>query len=175
MKESVKINNPIKRLILTAMLLALALVLSFLESLLPPIGTVPGVKLGLSNIAVMFVLLFVGRGQALTVTAAKSLFVLAVKGFTSGLISLTGGLVSMLAMILLLKFYKNASYLLLSITGGVMHNLGQLAAVSVILGGGWIWWYAPVLVISGVVAGSVTALLLRLIIPFLKGVISFEK
>ncbi len=158
------------RLTSAALLLALCIVLSFVEGLLPEAPFLPpGVKLGLSNIVIMYCLFFIGSGQALLLAVLKSLFVLLTRGATAGLLSLSGGLISVGVLILLMKLCgKRISYMSLSMTGAVFHNLGQLLAVSLLLTSAVYVSYLPVLILSGAVMGAVNGLLLRAVLPALK-------
>lgn len=158
-----------KRLVLTALLFATALVLSLVESALPPLIPVPGVKLGLANIVVMYTLFFMDKGRAYAIVALKALFVGITRGAVAGLLSFCGGFLSISAMVVVLVLYKKRiSYLLVSICGAVSHNMGQYIAISVLYTGMNLWVYLPILVLAGVAAGIVTATLLRFIIPALK-------
>lgn len=153
-----------------AMIFAVALVLSFMEGLLPPLPYLPpGFKLGLSNIATMYALFFMGRGRAFTIAVLKAGFVFAVRGATSGILSLSGGIASVCVMILLTAAFKDRiSYLLLSIFGAIFHNLGQLAVLTLIMLNGYALWYTPVLLVAGVIMGSVTGSLLKVVMPAFK-------
>jgi len=156
-----------KRLVLTGLFFAVALVLSIVESALPPIPLpVPGVKFGLSNIAVMYALFFLSKGQAYAIAILKAMFVIITRGLIAGILSLFGGILSLTVMILLLFIFRSKiSYLLLSIFGAVAHNIGQFIAITFIYAGLNLWAYIPVLLISGVMAGIATATLLRFILP----------
>jgi heptaprenyl diphosphate synthase len=159
-------NKPdAKRLALLGLLFALAIVLSFLESLLPNPVPVPGIRLGLSNIVVMFALLNLRKRDALVIVILKAVFVLATRGAVAGLLSLSGGLLALglMALILLLSREK-ATYLLISISGAVFHNIGQITAASIILRT-FLWPYLPILIISGIVTGFATSILLKLTSP----------
>jgi heptaprenyl diphosphate synthase len=159
-----------KQIVLTGLFFAIALVLSIIENTLPPVPIpVPGVKFGLSNIAVMFALFFLAKGQAYTIAILKALFVVITRGMIAGLLSLCGGLLSLTVMVLLLLLFKDRiSYLVISITGAIAHNLGQFVAISFIYTGFYMFAYLPVLLISGVAAGIVTATLLGFILPAFK-------
>jgi len=160
-------SNKTRSLVLTGLIFALALVLSIAENALPELPVpVPGVKFGLSNIAVMYALFFLSRGQAYTIAFLKSLFVAVTRGLIAGILSLTGGILSLTVMLVIFVVFKDkASYSVISISGAVAHNLGQFIAISFIYAGMYLWAYLPVLLISGVLAGIVTATLLRFIIP----------
>jgi heptaprenyl diphosphate synthase len=164
-----KINtDKIKHIALTAMLFALALVLSLVESVIPIPAPVPGIRLGLSNIVVMFTLFFLKWRSAFAVAALKSLFVFITRGAVAGTLSLSGGILSLLAMVFLLLTSKNRlSWLLISISGAVFHNIGQISAASIILGTP-LWFYLPFLLLFGIIAGSVTSVLLKVSIPVFK-------
>lgn len=161
-------SKKIRRLTVTGLLFACAIVLSVIESSLPLLSPIPGVKLGLSNIAVMYALFFVGGRNALSIAALKGLFVLAVRGVTAGLLSLGGGLLSVGAMLLLqMIFKKKISYFMLSVFGAVLHNAGQLAVASLLMNTP-LFGYFPVLFLSGIAAGITTSVLLRVTFPVLR-------
>lgn len=157
-------------LVLTGLLYAISIVLVTVENSFPPIfAALPGIKLGLSNIVTMYALFFLNERQALLLAVLKSLFVFATRGAVAGILSLSGGILSLIVMLILMfVFREKISYLLLSIFGAIFHNLGQLAAVSLIYTNLYMWAYLPVLLFAGVVAGIATAALLKLILPVLK-------
>ncbi len=159
-----------KMMVLTAMLFAVSIVLSIIENTLPPLPImVPGVKMGLSNIAVMYALFFLGKKQAFGIAVLKAFFVFITRGAAAGLLSFSGGIISLIIMILLINIFKDRiSYLTISIFGAVFHNIGQFVAASFLLTTLYIWAYLPVLLISGVAAGIMTATLLRFIFPAFK-------
>lgn len=155
-----------KRLALSGMMFALALVLSVVEYSFPLPLPVPGVKLGLSNIAVMYALFFLSKSQAYSIAVLKGLFVFVTRGLVAGILSLTGGILSLTIMlIIMVLFGDRASYTAISISGAIAHNMGQFIAVSFIYTGMYLLAYLPVLLVSGVIAGIITAVLLKVIIP----------
>jgi heptaprenyl diphosphate synthase len=160
-----------KRMVLTGLLFALALVLSLVENSFPQLAVpVPGVKLGLSNIAVMYALFFVGAGQAFSIAVLKALFVLITRGTVAAFLSLLGGVLSVAIMLIILFIFKEkVSYLIISVFGSVFHNIGQFIGISLIYTSMGLWAYLPILIISGIIAGIVTSTLLRFILP------AFEK
>lgn len=169
-KTQAKSHNALKLMVLTALLFAIALVLSMIEGMLPPIMlSVPGVKLGLSNIAVMYALFFLGKREAYTIAILKAVFVLLVRSPISALLSLSGGILSVTVMIVLMAIFKEKiSYLILSVFGAVFHNIGQLFAVSLVYTSIYIWSYMPVLLITGIATGTATSILLKFILPAFK-------
>lgn len=158
------------RLVLTAMLFAIAIVLSLVEGTLPAlIPTVPGVRFGLSNIAVMYALFFLRKREAFAIAVLKAIFTVVTRGLIAGLLSFSGGMLSLVIMIVLMSVFKeNISYTMLSISGAISHNIGQLSVVAAVYTSLYTFAYLPVLLISGVLAGIVTATLLRVAIPALE-------
>ena len=150
-------------------LFALSIALSFLEGLIPLDAVlIPGAKLGLSNIVTMYALFFLGAPKALIIAVLKSGFVFLMRGPVAFTLSLTGGIVSVLVMSLLFYSFKVKSYFVLSIFGAVFHNVGQVVAATIVIGNVKVLYYFPVLFISGVVMGVLTALVLKIIIPHIK-------
>lgn len=162
--------NRVQITVLSGLLFAIALVLSLVENMLPLLTVaVPGVKFGLSNIAVMYALFFIGTRQAYTITILKALFIFITRGFIASTLSLSGGLLSITVMLLLFLLPKEKiSYLGISVAGAVFHNIGQFLVVTLVYVGASIWIYLPVLLISGIIAGIITATLLRIVLPALK-------
>ncbi len=159
-----------QNMVLAAMIFAVALVLSIVENMLPPLPiAVPGVKFGLSNIAVMYALFFLGSKQAYLIAILKGGFVFITRGIIAGALSLSGGILSITVMLLLLLLFREKiSYLSISIFGAVSHNIGQFLVIILLYTGMNILPYLPVLLISGVVAGIITSTLLRFILPAFK-------
>lgn len=154
---------------LSAMLMAVAIVLSIVESSLPNIiPSIPGVKLGLSNIVVMYALFFVNYRALFSIVALKGFFAFMTRGMVAGALSFTGGILSVLVMIIIsyVSRYK-ASYLILSVFGAISHNIGQFILVMYIYKGMNINFYLPILIMSGIIAGIVTSMVLRVTIPHL--------
>ena len=155
---------------LTGLLGAAALVLSFVETLLP-LGTLlpPGVKLGLSNIVTMFAVFAVGLPVSLGIALIKAAFALVTRGAVAGFLSLAGGVLSTLIVWLFVRFDRNARFGFcgISITGALMHNVGQLCAVTLLSPSKAYLWYLPVLLLSAIAAGTVTGLILKSVSPYL--------
>lgn len=108
---------------LSGLLFALAMALSFVEGTLVIPGLMPGMKLGLANIVVMYALFFMGGKQALVLDLLKALFVFLVSGWTAGFLSLCGGLFSLLVMwVLYYHFPVQPTWFILSVCGALAHN-----------------------------------------------------
>ena len=137
-----------------ALLTALAMTLSWLESMIPLPGLLPGMKVGLANLAVVFALYRMSLREA----AGISLVRVALVSMTFGnaysfAYSLAGAALS-LAVMAGLKKLDRFSLLGVSIAGGVCHNIGQLLVAIAVLGTARLGWYLPGLLVSGVLAGA---------------------
>lgn len=149
------------------LMLAVIMVLTFIEHMLPPLPLLPpNVKLGLSNIVTMYCIFFLGKNEAFTLAVLKSGFVLLTRGPVAGLLSVTGGLLSVTVIALLLFIFKSRlSYLTASISGAITHNVGQIVAVSFLMGTSMIFYYLPVLIVTGILMGVITGTMLKVLLP----------
>ena len=151
-----------------ALLTAAALILSYIEFLLPLNIGLPGIKIGLANIAAVMALYRLGPKYALVINVVRiALAALLFGSLFSGLYALFGGLVSLAGMVLLKKtgVFSIAG---VSMAGGVLHNAGQLCAAAVLAGSVQVFIYSPVLVLSGMAAGIVIGVISSLVISRLK-------
>lgn len=151
-----------------ALLIALAMVLSWLESLVPVSAAIPGMKLGLTNLVVMFALYRMRSIDAAVISFVRVLLV----SFTFGnayafAYSIAGAALSFLIM-LALKRSGRFSTIGVSIAGGVGHNLGQIIVAAIVLETEKIFFYLPVLMVSGMAAGVCIGLLGGIITERLK-------
>ncbi len=162
-------NAKVKRLVLTSLMFALALILSVIESMFPITNVAVGIKLGLSNIVVMFTLLYIDAYSAVLVVVLKSLFATVARGMVAGVLSLFGGGVSLLSIIVVLMLVgKRRNFVVISAIGALFHNLGQLF-VAVFIVERKLVLLLPALGIAGVIFGVVTGIAFSVIIPRLKG------
>lgn len=148
-----------KKVATYGLLVALAFIFSYIESLMPINLGVPGVKLGLANIVVMIALYKMGSKEAFSLALVRVLLT----GFTFGnmmmmMYSLAGSFLSCLSMILLKKT-KKFSMVGVSITGGVMHNVGQILMAIWVLETVQLYYYLPVLILSGIITGILIGIL----------------
>lgn len=133
--------------------LALALICSYVESLIPFYFGVPGVKLGLTNVVVVLMLYCVGTKEALIISVLRIVLAGFLFGsFFSIFYSMAGGILSFFIMFLLKKTGK-FGVLPISISGGIFHNVGQLAVAAMVVENYNIFYYLPVLLIAGAVTG----------------------
>ncbi len=150
---------------LYGLLVALAFIFSYLESLLPISIGIPGIKLGLANLVVLLALYRLRVRDAFAISMLRILLAgLTFGSPTTMLYSLCGGLVSFVAMALCRRSGK-FSVIGVSMAGGVSHNIGQIAAAAVLLQTGEIVWYLPVLLVVGLITGGVLGTVVRLLLP----------
>ncbi len=147
-----------KRLVTLSALIAVAMILSYIESLIPAFVAVPGVKMGLSNIATVFTLYALGWPYAIIVSVIRVLLSALLFGNVTSLIySLSGAALALASMILLKKLDKFSS-VGVSVVGGLFHNVGQITAACLIMETSAISLYLIPLTISGTIAGVVIGL-----------------
>lgn len=147
-----------KRVATFGMLVALAFIFSYIETLIPiPLG-IPGVKLGLANVVVFAALYLMSPRDALAVSLVRMLLVSFTFGNLSTLMySLAGGLLSFF-MMWLCKHFSVFGKVGVSIIGGICHNVGQIGVAALILGPS-MFAYLPWLLIAGSAAGAGVGLL----------------
>lgn len=132
---------------------AIAMVLSYVESLIPLSFSVPGIKLGLANIAVVFVLYKLGAKEAVLVSLIRIVWIAILFGNVMTLAySVAGAVLSLTAMILL-KRSDRFSTVGVSVIGGILHNTGQILVAMLVMETAQIIYYLPVLCVSGIAAG----------------------
>ena len=152
-------SEKVRRMTTLALLFAIAMIFSFVESRLPTFIPIPGVKLGLCNVVVIFTLLRLGAPSAIAVSLLRVLLSSILFGNTAAfLYSLAGAILSLFGMILLKKT-RLFSPVGISVAGGVLHNIGQLLMAMLVLGTAGVLYYLPVLLIAGTVAGALIGLL----------------
>ena len=143
-----------KKLAVLGLCTAVALILAYVESLLPPLfHAVPGIKIGLPNIIIVFVLYRFGLKEATVVSLIRMLAVSFMFGNMMALVySLAGAFLSMLVMVIL-KRLNVLSVVGVSVAGGVFHNVGQILTAMLLLGTAELGYYLIVLAVTGTVSG----------------------
>lgn len=143
------------KLTVMALTTALAMILSFIESQIPAFVAVPGVKVGLANIAVVFALYKLGWKEAVAISLVRVVLVSMLFGSLASMFySLAGAVLSLIGMGLL-KMSGKFTEIAVSVTGGILHNIGQIAMACLILETDVLRYYLPFLLLSGTVAGVV--------------------
>ena len=148
--------------------IALAMILSFVEHQIPALVAVPGVKVGLPNIVMVFLLYRVGWKETVTVSIIRIILVSMLFGNVQTMtFSIAGAVLSLLGMILLQKT-NWFSCIAVSVTGGILHNVGQIIAAVFWTGTAEIAFYLPVLLISGTIAGVLIGILAGMMVKKLE-------
>lgn len=151
-----------------AMMIALAMIFSYVETMIPINFGIPGVKLGLANLVIVAAIYLFGGKQAFLISIVR----IFLSGFMFGnlasiMYSLAGGLLS-LAVMLLLKKIDKLSILAVSVMGGICHNIGQLIVAMLVVENLKLIFYVPVLLISGFLTGLLIGIVCRVILPAVK-------
>lgn len=148
-----------RRLTTLSLLTAVALITFIIESQLPPLTAIPGIKLGLSNVVTLAAMYLVGPAGALMTLLARIFLGSIVTGQTGALAySLTGGGLSYLVLLALRPRFSLGQLWVVSAFCAMVHNWGQILAAVVITGTPELWWYGLILTASGIVTGLFTGL-----------------
>ena len=153
------------------LLLAFALILSYIEVLLPLQVGIPGVKLGLANLAVLLCLYLFTVKEAMLLTVVKAILT----GLLFGnlymiLYSLAGAVLSCLVMSVMVRVGR-FHVPVVSAMGGVVHNVGQLIVAYLTIQTFGILYYVPILLIAGLITGLLIGVIVSLTLPYVKKVI----
>lgn len=160
-----------KKVAFWGIFLALALILSYVESLIPFYFGVPGMKLGLTNVIVILLMYLIGDRDALGVSVLRVILA----GFLFGngfsvLYSLAGAILSFMVMFLMKRTQK-FNVITVSAAGGISHNLGQIIVAVCVVENYHLFLYFPLLMIGGIITGVLIGVIARELIFRLKGVI----
>ena len=139
---------------------AFAMILSYVERLIPTFVAIPGIKLGLPNIAIIVILYKFGEKEAFIISMLRVL--LSSLLFTNGITMLYGLVGAALSFVVMILLKNTLSLVTVSILGGVVHNIGQIIVAYFILQTEQLMYWLPVLIISGVIAGTVIGLIAAL-------------
>jgi len=148
-----------KKIALYGVMIATALILSYVEAQIPALIAIPGMKLGLTNLVVLTALYLMGGGAAFAINLFRILLVALLFGNAASLaFSAAGGILSTLVMFLLKKTDR-FRMIPVSIAGGITHNVGQILVAMLLLDTASLAWYMAVLWFSGMVSGALVGLL----------------
>lgn len=157
-----------KRIAYAGMLTALALIFSYVETLLPVSFGVPGIKLGLANLIVITGIYFMRPTDVFGVMVARIFLASFMFGNMAALIySLVGGILSF-AVMLLLSRRKRLSMIGVSMAGGVSHNIGQILVAMYVVDNANLLYYLPILCISGVLTGMLIGYIGKKCLPLIR-------
>ena len=157
-------NNRTKKMTALALTISFALILSFVESRIPAFVAIPGVKVGLANIAVIFTLYKFGLKEAVVVSILRIVIVSMLFGSPVSLMYSAAGAILSLCTMVLLKKLTRLTEVAVSVCGGVMHNVGQITMASVLFDTNLVVYYMPFLILSGTLAGLVVGAAAALLI-----------
>lgn len=161
-------GNLTRRVAVDAMLCAFAMMLSYLEVLLPLAAWIPlpGFRLGLANIAVLVVFCLFSPLDAAIVSFVRILLMGLLFGSATSLyFSALGGLFSFLVLVLMSWIGKKCSFLGVSVLSAAAHNTGQIVAAVTLFGTSLISSYLPALLLASAIYGGVVGILLNLVVP----------
>ena len=151
---------------------ALALIFSYIETLVPISFGIPGVKLGLANLIIVIALYKIPLREVYVLSIVRVLLSGVLFGnYFSIAYSLAGGLLSLIVMVLLKRSVR-FSTCGVSVAGGVSHNIGQIIVAMIVLQTEKIIYYLPVLLVSGVIAGVVIGLIASMLVKRLHPIFS---
>lgn len=157
-------SNKTKKITMCGLMTALAMIFSYIETLIPVPLPIPGIKLGVANMAIIVAMFTIGYSEAVCVDILRVVLTAMMFGnFNSFIFSISGAVLSIVVMGILKKTDK-FSEVGISVAGGVMHNVGQIIAAVFIMETSAIAYYLPVLMISGIVTGVVIGIVAALII-----------
>ncbi len=161
-------GTPGRRVALDGILVALAMIFSYIETFIPFNFGVPGIKLGLANLVVLLGLTFLPALDVLLISMVRILLSSLLFGNVMSLwYSLAGGLLSFFCMWLLTK-REGYSLIGISMAGGVCHNIGQICTAALIVKTAQLTFYLPVLLVAGLVTGALIGTLAKLLMPRVK-------
>ena len=161
-----------KKVAYLGLFLGLALVCSYLESLVPIGFGIPGIKLGLTNVVVILLMYCIGAKEALVISLLRIFLMGFLFNPASILFSLAGGLLSFILMYLM-KRTNLFKCLSVSLVGGISHNIGQIIVASAIVENYNILFYIPVLLVAGIITGFLIGIVSQEIIIRLGNSIHF--
>ena len=157
-----------KKVAFLGLSIALAMVLSFVESQIPAFVAIPGIKVGLPNLVMVFLLYKVGWKETVIVSIIRVVLVSMLFGNVQTMAFSIAGAVLSLAGMILLKKLKFFSCIAVSVVGGVLHNVGQIAMACLITQTAGVVTYLPVLLVSGTIAGVVIGIVAGLLVKKLE-------
>ena len=156
----------IHKITLVGVLIAGAVVIGYLESLIPSVG-IPGIKLGLANIVILITLYELGIKEAIFVNALRVVLVSLITGtlFSYGfLMSLAGAILSLGVMVLFHTLIKKFSIIGVSVLGALFHVIGQIIVAMIFLESVYVLYYVPFIAVTSLITGVLVGLESKLII-----------
>ncbi len=164
-ESSMNITGMSRKIAYGAMLVALAMIFSYVESLIPISIGIPGIKLGIANLVTVMGIYFLKTADVFIVVVMRIVLV----GFMFGngvsiIYSLAGGILSF-AVMLLIKKTDKFSVISVSVVGGITHNIGQIMIAAILLKSTAVIYYLPVLMIAGTITGLLIGIVAEKVFP----------
>lgn len=148
-----------KKMAMLALMTTIALIIFVIESAIPPLVPIPGIKLGLANIVTLIFIMNRMPKEAGIVLLMRIILASIFAGqMMSFIFSLCGGFLCLLAMIIIHHFAENNRVWFTSVIGAIFHNIGQLIAAVIVMQTTTVLYYAPFLLVSGIITGLFTGL-----------------
>ena len=155
----------VKKLTYMAMLTAISMIVFLIEAQIPRPFAIPGVKLGIANVITLYAIWTLGWKEAGAILIIRIFLGNVIAGNVMAMAySLAGGLLCWVIMSLLKPIMKRSQIWIMSILGAIGHNAGQLAVAIAISGTAAMAWYAPVLLVAGVITGAFTGYLTQILL-----------
>lgn len=159
-----------KKVAYSALLVALAMIFSYVEALIPISFGIPGIKLGLANLVVVLGLFILKPSQVFCVLVVRIVLSSFMFGSLFSIIySLAGGVLSFFVMLILKKTIKGFSIIGISMAGGISHNIGQLIVAACVVENMHVFLYMPVLLVAGMLTGMLIGILGQRLQKYLEG------
>ena len=159
-----------KKVAMLGLTIALAMIMSYIEALVPLSFAVPGIKMGLANIVIIFVLYKIGTKEAVLVSLIRVILVSLLFSNAMAMAYSIAGAVLSLGVMWILKKSDKFSVVGVSVAGGIMHNVGQIIMAIILLGTEQIALYLPVLIVTGTATGIVIGIVAGIVINRFKNV-----
>ena len=153
-----------KKVAMLGLTIALAMIMSYIEVLVPLSFAVPGIKMGLANIVIIFTLYKLGTKEAILVSLIRVILVSLLFSNVMAMAYSIAGAVLSLGIMWILKKTDKFSVVGVSVAGGVMHNVGQILMAVILLGTKQIALYLPVLIVTGTATGVVIGIVASLVL-----------
>ena len=154
-----------KKVAFMGLSIGLAMILSFVESQIPALVAIPGIKVGLPNLVIVFMLYRIGAKETVTVSLIRILLVSILFGNLQSMTFSIAGAVLSLSLMILLRKIGLFTEIAVSVVGGITHNIGQIFVAFLLLESDVVFYYLPFLLISGIIAGiavgAASALLIK--------------
>lgn len=165
-------NKKIKDITIISIFIALALVLSYVDSLIVILPQIYGVKLGLANIAIIYILYYKGAKEAIIVSILRVILASILFGNLVSLAYSLAGAILSLTLMIILKNFTSLGRITISIVGAISHNAGQIIMAIILMGTIEIVYYLPILIMTGLISGIGIGCLSIMVLKYTKNIVT---